>query len=72
MELRGAAGPPPPGGVQDLVHTPGLAAGHHGPDLQPGDVVQGRAEGSSQTLHVLTELGQEREIPVITMLEDKN
>ena len=70
VELRATASPL--GDRQDLVHTPRLAAGDPGAHLEPGDVVQGGAQRSSQVLHVLTELGQERKIPVTTMLEHKN
>ena len=70
VELRATASPL--GGRQDLVHAPRLAAGDPGPNLQPGDVVQGGAQRSSQILHVVTELSEERKIPVTTILEHKN
>ena len=34
------------------------------PSLQPGDVVQGSAQGSSQGPHVVIQLEEERKVPV--------
>ena len=47
--------------LQYLIDTPGLCAGR--PNLQPGDVLQGRAQGSSDRIHVVCQLEEERKIP---------